>query len=179
MYLWKPWIEDCSTSQTSTWCNSTILAPLSLKILSMVALDFLFQTYMFHWILICREEMGTIFPQHVDFSTIQESELVWPNMYHYFILKNKKWYQQNFSPYHNKSNRFHLIWIFLSSYIHVLSRIPIWDKLFRLVKNPNLYNMYLQNYKETRAKKFTKSSSVYPLFPNWFLDLEPFPKKLI
>ena len=41
-HLWKPWFGDYSIVWPSTWCKYKILAPLSLKIIHVVALDLLF-----------------------------------------------------------------------------------------------------------------------------------------
>ena len=127
--------------------------------------------------MICQGEMVTIFPQCVYFWTIQDNELVLNSMCHCFNFRFSNWCHWKFSPLPNHFNQFHSIWIYIASYIHFLPETNVSDRIFGLVTNPNLNKVYLENYRKPKAEIFLESSSVYYLFPNQILELDPWPKK--
>jgi hypothetical protein len=123
--------------------------------------------------------MATTFRRCAYFSTFQNNKLIWNSTYHYFLVRSSKSYKKKISLSSNYPNRFHSIWIYLASDIHILPKTPIWDRIFGLVTNPNFHRVYIQNCSEQRVEIFTQCSSFYNLFSKLILDLETFQKKIV
>lgn len=112
------------------------MAPLSLEIIPMASWCVLFPMFL----VLLNSDMlrgnGGIFSKMCWFLDYSGDRTCTNFHVSLFLLRTWNCYQRNFNPYPNHSNIFNLIFIFLASYIHVLSWTPVWDKIFGLVTNP-------------------------------------------